>query len=88
MRRNVVSLVFYVATVLMCYVATVRSPSGIEALRTLKYLIIFGGAGLFVAFVFAWVAMMRGEEPLALTLVAFALPPLTALVIFLRPHFS
>jgi hypothetical protein len=36
--------------------------------------IIVAGVGLTAAFIFAFAAMVRGEQPLALTLAAFGLP--------------
>jgi len=59
-----------------------------EALGTLWFIIGFGTIGLVVSFAFACAAMMRGETPVALTLLGFALPPLTVVVVFLRPHFA
>ena len=85
MRRNVISIVISIMTLVISIAAMVSSHGlGMEGLRTTFSLIIYGGIALTVAFVFALTAMMHGEEPLILTLMAFALPPLLAFIAIIR----
>lgn len=85
-RYNLASITASVFTVVAYAViyshASGRGPS---ILGDVVALFIVTGIGLALAFILAMAAMMRGEEPIWITLVAFGVPPaFVAFLIFNR----
>lgn len=84
MKRNIISMAISALTLVMSLAAMVSTRgAGMEGLRTTFSLIIYASVALAIAFAFACSAMIRGEEPILLTLVAFALPPLLIFIALL-----
>jgi polysaccharide pyruvyl transferase WcaK-like protein len=86
MKRNAISILISILTALIGAAVFISGRgAGMEALSSLFHLIIFGSFALVVAFIFAASAMLRGEEPVGLTLLAFSLPPLIGVAAILFP---
>ena len=83
--RNIVSLAFSIFTIIICTVIGISgSGTGMtNALHAVFLEIIIGGLGLSLAFAFGCFALVRGEQPMLLSLVAFAMPPLIILFLVL-----
>jgi hypothetical protein len=86
MKRNVVSVAISLITLLIGAATMLSSRgSGMErGLSSAFFLIIYGSISLTLAFAFALAAMMRGEEPILLTLIAFVVPPLLGVIAIIR----
>ena len=85
MKRNLVSVAISVVTLLVGAAMLSSRGGGMEqGLSGAFFLIIYGSIALTIAFAFALAAMMRGEEPFILTLIAFILPPLLGFIAIIR----
>jgi hypothetical protein len=84
-RYSLISMGVTVITVtILAVFYFVRSGVGPAVASDLITLLVCGGLGLASAFVIALAAMIRGEEPVLLTLLALALPPAVVAFLILR----
>lgn len=84
-RFNIASITVSVITIVLYVVIYFQGAGqGPSILGNLIALFVVAGVGLTIAFILAMTAMMRGEDPMLVTLLALGVPPLW--VVFLILH--